>query len=253
MSYSGFQPSDESPFNVVSQRDGTGDVTLVSKRFMEWRFAFSLWRVSAVVFALLLPTAPRSVAYQPPVPQSAQVSADELNLTAAEENDSYEIYSMLLRTEMPPQWNIKARAIETETQTFPTSASNDGTPGSCLEPPQDQKSIYQPLIENYAAKNKTKLVLKRKFDLSQYALVGPEEIKSIRQRSRSASGFPFNATVVFHVSALGFDRDRTRALVYVGHNCGDLCGGGGYHFLMKRNGQWQVDREYRGLVCVWAS
>ena len=103
------------------------------------------------------------------------------------------------------------------------------------------------------AKTKKKLVLERKFDLPQYALIGPTEIRAIQERSRVAAGFPFNASVIFHVSAVGFNRDGTRALVYVGHDCGSLCGGGGYHLLVKKDGQWQVDREYRGVTCVWGS
>lgn len=234
----------------LGQVTGTGDMPVVSKGFMEWCSARSPWRVSAVVLTLLLPTATRSAAFQAPVQQSEQGSANELKLTAAEENDSYEIYSMLLRTEMPPQWNIRAWAIRQETHAYPNYG---GSLGVCLQPSQDQKSIYEPLIEDYIAKNnEKKLVLKRKFDLSQYALIGPTEIKAIQERPR-ASAFPFSTSVIFQVSAVGFNRDGTRALVYVGHDCGSLCGGGGYHLLVKKNGQWQVDREYRGLTCVWAA
>jgi hypothetical protein len=221
---------------------------------MAWLLSVSPWRVSAFAFTLLLPLATRSAAYQRPVQQSDQGSTNELKLTAREEKDSYEIYSMLLRTEMPPQWNITAWAIRQETQTYPNyGATNSGSLGVCLQPSQDQESIYVPLIEDYVAKNKRKLVLERKFDVPQYALIGPTEIKAIQQQSRAASGFPFSATAIFHVSAVGFNRDGTRALVYVGHDCGSLCGGGGYHLLVKKDGQWQVDREYRGLTCVWGS
>jgi hypothetical protein len=108
-------------------------------------------------------------------------------------------------------------------------------------------------IEDYVAKNKKRLVLERKFDLPEYVLVGAEEIEAIQQRSRVADGFPFNASVIFHVSSVGFNRDGTRALVYVGHNCGSLCGGGRYHFLVKKDGKWQVDREHDGISCVWAA
>jgi hypothetical protein len=40
---------------------------------------------------------------------------------------------------------------------------------------------------------------------------------------------------------VGFSRDGMRALVYVGHECGSLCGGGKYHLLVKKDGRWQVD------------
>src|SRR5579862_2792030 len=159
---------------------------------------------------------------------------------------------MVLRSEMPPQWKITAWAIRHETQTFPNHGVNDGgSLGVCLDPSQDQKSIYLPLIEDYVAKNEKKLVLERKFNLPAYALIGPTEIKAIQQRSRSADGFPFNTSLIFHVSAVGFNREGTRALVYVGHDCGSLCGGGQYHLLVKKDGQWQVDREYHGVSCAW--
>ena len=87
---------------------------------MASRKAVSPWRVSAFAFALILPIATHIAAYEPPVQQSEQGSANDLKLTAAEEKDSYEIYSILLRTELPSQWNITGWAIEQETQTYPT-------------------------------------------------------------------------------------------------------------------------------------
>ena len=219
---------------------------------MACRNAVSPWRVSAVAFALILPIANHVAAYQQPVQQPEQGSANDLKLTAAEEKDSYEIYSILLRTELPSQWNITGWAVEQETQTYPTFGVMSSI-GMCLQPPKAQESIYRPLIDDYAAKNKKKLTLERNFDLPQYALVGPTDVKAIQQRSRVADGFPFNSSVIFHVSAVGFNRDGTRALVYVGHHCGSLCGGGGYHFLVKKDGRWQVDREYGGMSCFWAS
>src|ERR1035438_9534120 len=86
---------------------------------MACRKAVSPWRVSAVAFALILPIATHVAAYQSPVQQPEQGSANDLKLTAAEEKDSYEIYSILLRTELPSQWNITGWAISQETQTYP--------------------------------------------------------------------------------------------------------------------------------------
>ena len=216
---------------------------------MACRKAVSPWRVSAVAFALILPIATHVAAYQSPVQQSEPGSANDLKLTAAEEKDSYEVYSMLLRTEMP---TIEGWAIKQETQPFP----HDGhiTFNVCVQPPQDQESIYRPVFDDYVTKNRKLFVLDRKFDLPQYALVGPADLKAIEQRTRVADGFPFNASVIFHVSAVGFNRDGTRALVYVGHHCGSLCGGGTYHLLLKKDGRWQVDQEYRGApFCLWVS
>jgi hypothetical protein len=218
-------------------------------------------RASAVAIVLVLLVATGSAIAQPPTP-SSRGNTDELVLTATEEKDSYEIYSILLRTEMPPQWNITGWAITQETQTFPDT--NGRGPGACLQFPVDQKSTYLPLIEDYVTKNMKKLMLKRKFDLPTFALIGPVETKAIQERwqPRAASSpssnsadvsFPLDATVIFQISAVGFNADRNRALVYVGHNCGGLCGGGTYHLLVKKDGKWQVDRGYRGASCMWAS
>jgi hypothetical protein len=216
------------------------------------RFAVLPWLVSVFAVALLLPITTRIAAFQPPVQQPEPGSANNLKLTAAEVRDSYEIYSILLRTEMPSQWNIRSWAIKQATETYPDFGATSSIT-ECLQPPKDQESIYRPLIDDYVAKNKEKLVLERKFDLPQYALVGPADLKAIERRSRVDDGFPFNAYVIFHVSAVGFNRDGTRALVYVGHNCGSLWGGGTYHFLVKKDGRWQIDREYGGMSCAWAS
>jgi hypothetical protein len=224
-------------------------------------FTMSPVRASVTTVVLALSLATGSAQAQPPA-QSSPGNKDELVLTPQEEKDSYEIYSILLRKEMPPAWNIAAWAITQETQTFPSDTDGHG-PGWCLQLPQDQNSIYVPLIEDYVAKNKKRHLLKRKFDLPQYALVGPTETKAIQERwqPRAASNtlnsgdaaFPLDATVIFQVSAVGFNADRTRALVYVGHGCGGLCGGGTYHLMVKKDGKWQGDREYRGGGCGWAS
>src|ERR1039457_5453191 len=90
-------------------------------------------RASAVAIVLVLLVATGSAIAQPPTP-SSRGNTDELVLTATEEKDSYEIYSILLRTEMPPQWNITGWAITQETQAFPSDGTPNGRgPGSCLQ------------------------------------------------------------------------------------------------------------------------
>jgi hypothetical protein len=54
------------------------------------------------------------------------------------------------------------------------------------------------------------------------------------------------------LSAVGFNATKTVAVVYMGHHCGSLCGGGGFHVLEKKNGQW-VPLEWKGSSCGWAA
>ncbi len=42
------------------------------------------------------------------------------------------------------------------------------------------------------------------------------------------------------LSAVGFNSDKTVAVVYVAHFCGGLCGGGGFHVLEKKEGKFVV-------------
>jgi hypothetical protein len=101
----------------------------------------------------------------------------------------------------------------------------------CLEPARDQKSIYRPVIDNYEFKNKRTLVLERKFKLSAYTLIAPEHT---RDRTFSV------------LSAVGFNRARTRALV-----CWEAYGSGTCHFMLKKKGTWGSDPSWRGNGCVW--
>src|SRR5260370_11077373 len=127
---------------------------------MARRKSVSPWRVSAAAFVVILPIATHIAAYQSPVQQPEQGSANDLKLTAAEERDSYEIYSILLRTELPSKWNITEWAVEQETQTYPTFGVMSSI-GMCLQPSKAHESIYRPLIDHYAAKSKQKLTLER--------------------------------------------------------------------------------------------
>ena len=54
------------------------------------------------------------------------------------------------------------------------------------------------------------------------------------------------------LSAVGFNVNKTVAVVYMGHYCGALCGGGGFHVLKKKDGKW-VALDWKGSSCAWAS
>jgi hypothetical protein len=54
------------------------------------------------------------------------------------------------------------------------------------------------------------------------------------------------------LSAVGFNVDKTVAVVYMGHHCGPLCGSGGFHVLEKKDGKW-VALGWEGSGCAWAS
>jgi hypothetical protein len=57
---------------------------------------------------------------------------------------------------------------------------------------------------------------------------------------------------IVELSAVGFNADKTVAVVYAGHNCGSLCRRGGFHVLQKKAGQWEPP-HWDGTKCMWAS
>ena len=52
-----------------------------------------------------------------------------------------------------------------------------------------------------------------------------------------------------HFSRVGFNKERTEALVHVGWMRGSLEGQGQYFLLSKKDGKWQVERS----VGTWVS
>jgi hypothetical protein len=156
-------------------------------------------------------------------------------IAVEEDPDAYEIYSVLLRTELPASWKVEAWPIRQETER--------GSLPMCLAPPADQLSVYRPVIEDFERRNQQRLTLQRKFSLPAYTLVNPAD-KTPSQNPR----------LLFEVSAVGFNKDHNLALVYVAHHCGGLCGGGTYHLMAKKDGKWTPDRDFRGGPgCLWVA
>ncbi len=181
-----------------------------------------------------------------------------LVLSEEEAEESYRIYSILLSRELP-DWHLKRLAIEEWTQDM--RPDPDGP--LCLQAPKDQKALYQEEFDDFLAKNRSRHQLEYRFDLQDYLLLSPDQSEYVRRLfgpvlrrhpppwSEDDRKLYHDINVVFAVSEVGFNRDRTRAIVYIGHTCGGMCGEGTYHLLVKRQGKWRRDPDYRGTSCAW--
>jgi hypothetical protein len=167
-------------------------------------------RIFAAVLLISLPGA----GYQPLSPT--------VTLSAEEEKESYLIYSTLLEDKGP---RVQEWAIVQQTRTVEI----------CLHPTKEQESIYGSLFEDYALKNKKGLTLGPYFKLPAYTMVPPE---AWTRGSRSIAAF----------SAVGFNKDRTRAAVCVWIGSGGTC-----HVLIKKDDIWQIDKNWRGDGCGWSA
>lgn len=182
------------------------------------------WLSRYVFGAAVFLAALRGPAFQVSASEQEKISKELLTLDAQEEKESYDIYSTVLKMKEP---NVSAWTIIQETRRFKL----------CSEPKPDQNAIYRSMVDDYILKNKRTLVLQTKFNLPHYVLAPPEEWTSGTNR-RTVAAF----------SAVGFNPDRTRAAVCFWANSSGTC-----FILIRKNGTWQIDRDWRGDGCGWAA
>ena len=166
-------------------------------------------RVPELVIGLTLLAVPFEMMPQQSATPRSLTKEGETSLNPEDEAESYEIYSTVLKVKEPAvlEWTI----VE-ETRPFQM----------CLQPARDQQSIYRPMIEDYAFKNRKTLVLQRKFKLSAYTLVSPVTWAKAQSITRNSSRNTQNRTFAV-LSAVGFNRDRTRALLCFFANHSGAC------------------------------
>ena len=114
----------------------------------------------------------------------------------------------------------------------------------CLAPDTVSKQILGPAIADYIKVNQKRWLLQRQFQIEKpYELAPTNQLSNVLQTQ--AGG-------LIEVSAVGFNDPKTVAVVYMGHHCGGLCGGGEFHVLQKKDGKWQP-LIWNGTTCAWAS
>jgi hypothetical protein len=170
------------------------------------------------------------------------------------EDEEYAVYAALINENTTDE-NIN-RPLVIKDQPTAWMGSLEEEKNTFYEDLQKSSSILlEETVDDLRAKNKETHTFGRRFDIKrQYILVSEKEIDDIfkkgggwweefYRRYPETRGF-----VTF--SRVGFNADKTQALVYQAHSCGGLCGGGGYVLLVKVNGVWKS----KGTVGpVWVS
>jgi hypothetical protein len=187
-----------------------------------------------------------------PVGRAAALPNSPLpKLQASELQDSYAIYSMLLRRwplgKPSPTLGILA---ETTLRTCPVWP----------RPAPSQRATYEQLIENFKQCNARPTQLQRRFELPSYRLLSAHEADEAEMKHPPVPppGGPLppglsaaklkGVEIVFYLSAVGFSADHRRALVYIATRYS-----GRHYFLVKRHGKWAIDKDYLGTSCHWVS
>jgi hypothetical protein len=129
------------------------------------------------------------------------------------------------------------------------------------EVPLDEQAekILRPALDNFTRVNSEPWLLRQSLD---YGLLSEQEIRTIfgSDMSQLRSGNAWQTFYRHHpsyqgwieVSAVGFNSDKTVAVVYIGYQCGEECAGGEFKALEKKNGTWQLLTGHgRWNHCAW--
>ena len=169
----------------------------------------------------------------------------QVTSSAYDDADAYEVYAAILPSEWPLRVaHAKQLVILSETKSFQM----------CLKPAESEARVG-PAISNYLELNKKKWLLlpKLSFELP-YQFLEAGKIEALTKQGRWDEyyhQYPDSGGVI-QISAVGFNPDKTIAVVYMGHSCGALCGGGTFHVLEKIDGKWKP-LEWKGSSCAWAA
>ena len=168
--------------------------------------------------------------------------------TLIETPEAYVVYATLIANEIRATPSRKPLVIQRET-TFNKECI---VSGGALE------TDWKPVADDFKVQNASVRFVAPDRDLRRpYVVVTQKDLlaffgkqggnwPAFYQRYPDSGGY-------VEVSAVGFDPSKTRAMVYVSHYCGGLCGGGSYHLLEKSGGAWR-EADVPGVsTCIWIS
>ena len=166
-----------------------------------------------------------------------------------EDAEAYAVYSAIIPT--GSVWQVhgaKTLVIRRETRGYKM----------CLQPEPESERIIGEAISEYVKLNGKILLLQPRLNIEKpYELIAYDELKpALKQEGWEYfyKQYPNSGGCLIELSAVGFNADKTVAVVYMGHRRPGLgLGGEGiFHVLQKQNGKW-APLKWRGRRCGWES
>jgi hypothetical protein len=145
---------------------------------------------------------------------------------AYQDRDAYEVYNVILNDRHWGPGNDARLVIRAETKPF----------GLCLKAAVEMG--FGSVITDYENQNQQKWLLQQNFQIDRPYTLVPTAATPNRW---------------VELSAVGFDADKTLAMVYVGLHCSGLCGAGKIRYLQKKEGKWQELLLQPKSGCGWMS
>lgn len=156
--------------------------------------------------------------------------------------DAYEIYSLLLPREQ--SYGFAKGTLVIQQETLPVKLDDCGFAPEAV-------TAFKDAIEDYKRRTEP-MFLQRKFEIENpYELVDTETIGTLINDynwNDFYKRYPDSGGVI-RMSAVGFNRQKTLAIVYMGSTCGSQCGLRDFHLLKKIDGRWKLAPGVRcGMV-----
>jgi len=169
------------------------------------------------------------------------------NLAIEKNIEAYEVYTAVLQSEWPTRLVYAGPlVVRAETKLF----------DMCLTPDKESEKVIGVAIADYTKRNKQTWILHRDLKIEMpYVLISGSALNTIFRDKNGWKDFykeyP-NSGGWVEVSAVGFNEEKTVAVVYLGHHGGNVGGRGGFHVLQKKAGKW-IPLEWKGTACMWDS
>lgn len=180
---------------------------------------------------------------------SADVSTTEKKFTAIDSNpistinEDYAVYSTIINGK---QYNDEAIVVNDYT--------SRGLLANAKNLNQKISSLTEDIINDYQAKNEENQKLENNFSVGSKVIFISEKEENQLFRKGQDGWAKFHkkylkAERMISFSRVGFNQERTQALVNISMGCGWLCGEGGFVLLQKENGKWIILQD----IGLWAS
>ena len=150
-------------------------------------------------------------------------------------DEAYRVYETILPNE--ESYSFAKGTLVLQLETGPLNNS----PYGCLSDEASRK--FRDATTDFATANAKSWTLQPKFKLEKpYQLVSSEAIHraDFQKQYPSSGGF-------ITLSAVGFNKPKTLAIVYSESSCGGLCGSFRFHLLERVQGKW---KEVNGVTCA---
>jgi len=175
-------------------------------------------------------------------------------------DEAYPVYGVLLPYEESYQFSGKGKIVIQQGTVSGLSVGPRMDVEACTDP--GAKRIFREAIDDFLRMNKQTWLLQPRFeDTKPYEIVSRAGIEALFNRDPKAGKKLSDGWKAFYehhpdsggyhvMSAVGFNKDKTKAVVHSGSSCGWLCGRWRFHLLEKKDGKWH---EVPGVQCTTMS